>query len=68
MAMRVPAIHGVRRESLFSPRALTKSSSSFLSATVSTFFVMMADTNRQLVSSDDEYQTQRPDLVLLGFL
>ena len=48
MAVRVPSIHGLRRESLFSPRALTKSSSSFLSAA-------KADTNHKSVKLGDEY-------------
>ena len=68
MAVRVPSMHGLHRGSLFSPRALTKSSSSFLSAAVFAFFAVVANTNHKSVKLNDEYQPWRPDLVLLGSL
>ena len=55
MEVRVPSIHDLRRGSLFSPRALTKSSSSLLSAAVCAFCVMVADNNHKSVKLSDEY-------------
>ena len=66
-AVRVPSIHDLRRGSLFSPRVLTKSSSS-LSATVFTFFVIVADSNHKSVRLNNEYQAQKSYLALLGSL
>ena len=56
IVVRVPSIHDLRRGSLSSPRALTKSSSSFLSEAAFAFFAMVADTNDESVKSDNEYQ------------
>ena len=55
MVVRVPSIHDLDRESLFSLRALTKSSSSFLSAAAFAFFAMVADTNDESVKLYNEY-------------
>ena len=56
MAVRVPSMHGLRKGSLLSPRALNKSSSSFLSAAVFAFFTVVANTNHKSVKLGDEYQ------------
>ena len=68
MPVRVPAIQGSRWRSLSSLRVLTRSPSSFLSVVVSEFFAVVGDTNHKSVRLDNEIQTQRPDLALLGYL
>jgi len=68
MVVRVPSIHDLHRGGLFSPRALTKSSSSFLSAAVFAFFAMAAETNHKSDDLDIGYQARKSDLALLGSL
>ena len=56
MVVRVPSIHDLRRESRFSPRTLTISSSSFLSAAAFVSFAMVVPNDHKSVRLYNEYQ------------